>query len=436
MVKQPGHGVQDMRQYLMIAYFYPPAGGSAVQRTSKLARYSLQHGWEPQVVTPRQLHRRNAPVDTALMEEVAHLSTVRTGRLELRYLARLLHTLGYPEWAIRSEWLLPIDSAVGWVPFAIAAAERLFKRTSPELVWTTGQPFSAHLVGYYLKQRHGIPWVADYRDPWTTNDFHADYRGDTLLSRYKSVVDGWFEPRLLHSADHNTVVVEQHRQDIIERFGVSPDRVHTVYSGYDEADFAEHAYPIEPESDVFRVSYIGAFYGHEYNPLNFLKIFRRFLATCPQPEVVRFRCIGTSADWMRAHRSDWEDVADHIELGDYVPHSEVPGLMATSTMLLLIFPRPWQVTGKVFECMRSGLPLLGLASERDTPMERMIREAGTGHVVLHEGVDAGAAILSARFEQWLRGDWQLRPNLQAVARYSRERQTQTVIDLFEDVMST
>ena len=54
----------------------------------------------------------------------------------------------------------------GWVPPALVACERAIREQKPEALLTSGPPHHVHWLGLWLKRRHGLPWVADFRDPW------------------------------------------------------------------------------------------------------------------------------------------------------------------------------------------------------------------------------------------------------------------------------
>src|SRR5690606_30367362 len=63
---------------------------------------------------------------------------------------------------------------VGWVPVAVREAFRLPRDRPFALVLTSGPPLSARLVGRALTRRRGLPWVADFRDPWTGINYYEE----------------------------------------------------------------------------------------------------------------------------------------------------------------------------------------------------------------------------------------------------------------------
>src|SRR4029078_10489684 len=83
-----------------------------------------------------------------------------------RKLSGPLHRLGIPQASAFIAWP---DETVGWLPFATVAAHRLAAQWCPHVVMSSSYPFTGHLAGLAVRRSRGIPWVADFRDPWTCN---------------------------------------------------------------------------------------------------------------------------------------------------------------------------------------------------------------------------------------------------------------------------
>ena len=82
-----------MRKVLMIAYQFPPVGGSGVQRSAKFAKYLPLFGWEPVVLT-RADTKMNLR-DTSLLEELPKdLEIIRTPAYDLTVLPSILNKVG------------------------------------------------------------------------------------------------------------------------------------------------------------------------------------------------------------------------------------------------------------------------------------------------------------------------------------------------------
>ena len=43
-----------MKRVLIITYYWPPSGGSGVQRWLKMSKYLPEYGWQPVIYTPEE----------------------------------------------------------------------------------------------------------------------------------------------------------------------------------------------------------------------------------------------------------------------------------------------------------------------------------------------------------------------------------------------
>src|ERR1039457_807243 len=64
-----------------------------------------------------------------------------------------------------------------------------------DLILTCSQPHCNHLLGHYLKQRTGKPWIAYFSDPWTDN-IYSDYRSASILRYHRTL-----EEKVIGTAD-------------------------------------------------------------------------------------------------------------------------------------------------------------------------------------------------------------------------------------------
>ena len=165
-----------MKHALMIIPFFPPMGGGGVYRPLSFVSYLPQHGWKTTVVTPEAGAYWIS--DPTLMERIP--STCRVIRTRTLSGQGLLARSGAPE-RTRSQSrsslgfsvarravsavLMP-DSYIGWYPFAVQAALAAAKVERFDALYSTSPPESAHLVGLAVQRRTGLPWLADFRDPW------------------------------------------------------------------------------------------------------------------------------------------------------------------------------------------------------------------------------------------------------------------------------
>ena len=177
-----------MRRVLVISYYWPPTGGSGVQRWVKFCKYLPSEGWQPVVYTP--LNPEQLAVDESLLAEIpSEVEVLKTEIHEPYELYRKL-TGGKgkaeinPANAQKKNWkqkaallargnLFIPDPRVSWVRPSVKFLIEYLKGHPVDAIVTTGPPQSMHLIGRDLRRamkRRGMAvpqWIVDFRDPWT-----------------------------------------------------------------------------------------------------------------------------------------------------------------------------------------------------------------------------------------------------------------------------
>ena len=77
---------------------------------------------------------------------------------------------GLTKEALRRVWPYPW---AGWVPFAVAQGVAVVRRERPVAIFSSFPPTASHLVALALHRLTGLPWIADFRDPWTWGIEHG-----------------------------------------------------------------------------------------------------------------------------------------------------------------------------------------------------------------------------------------------------------------------
>jgi hypothetical protein len=186
-----------LKKALILTYYWPPGSGPGVQRWLKFCKYLPENGWEPTVITVRNGSYPYS--DKTLVNDVPQkMKVIKTDTFEPFAIYNLLRGkkgksvevgLGsiknqqnrFSRFAnyIRANYFIP-DARLGWNKYAFVAALRHIKSERPDVIITTGPPHSTHLIGQRLNKEFQIPWVADFRDPWTTIYYNS------LLNRTES----------------------------------------------------------------------------------------------------------------------------------------------------------------------------------------------------------------------------------------------------------
>lgn len=218
------------RRLLIVAYRYPPSQEIGARRPSKLAKYLRDFGWECIIVTHKSPSWKQTS-DLAsngrpgLSRRLA-LDPPGMGRI-VRWFARCkAHDLCWIIW--RPEWY-----AYHWSQQAKRLAAKLCALHDVDAIWTTAPPFTTHLVGLYLKQRLNLPWVADYRDPWTSAIVRS------WPTKWHFHLEERWEKSVVGHADAITCVTPTGVQRLVHKFPEVQSKVRLLQNGYDPHDYPE-----------------------------------------------------------------------------------------------------------------------------------------------------------------------------------------------------
>jgi glycosyltransferase involved in cell wall biosynthesis len=274
-------------------------------------------------------------------------------------------------------------------PF-VRAAREVLRRESADLLFTTAPPYSTHLAGLTLRRRTGIPWIAEFRDPW----HHPQSTRPAFQDPVSRRIDAILERRVLRHADAIVAVTEGSRAFI--RAKVPPDRRGSVL-------LARNGVPDWPgqespgtRSGPFTIVYTGSLYMGR-NPLRFFEGVARLLAERGLgPSQIRVRFVGGSHEFRGmplAALVDRLGLTGVVCLEPARPHHLMPALLREADALLLFAQQqPLQVPNKLYEYLAVGVPILAFV-DREGESARLLSEVGRSEQLADpEATEVAAAI--------------------------------------------
>lgn len=406
-----------MKRVLIITYYWPPSGGSGVQRWLKLSKYLLRFGWQPVIYTPSNPEANS--VDESLLKDIAPEVEVLKRRITEPYaLYKLLsgkkktsrikanaiessNSKGVASF-IRGNLFIP-DPRCWWIKPSVRFLKKWLSENKVDAIISTGPPHSMHLIARELHRKTGIPWIADFRDPWT----RLFYFKHLNLTNWAKKKHRALELSVLSDASKVTVVTFKmqvdYMRDLKNICGIvnAVCKVECIENGYDPADFDNNTNSALKE-EVERIAEItkGKFVvGHtglltdSANPPEFWKALGELAAENKEfADKLQIVVAGqTDAQAKECFKQNGLDKYV-IDLG-YVPHPRAIALQKRADILLLPLRKEPEaagiLTGKLFEYLASASPIIAFGSKR-CELEKILKETGAGVLFEYEDSTRGA----------------------------------------------
>ena len=369
-------------------------------RPFRFALHLKEYGWEPTVLTieaPGQHltakeERLLDGVETVRLRTPFDRSTAAESQLGLTSKAKRLSadeaglgadtsSAGRRNWKDVLDWLdrqFPVDT---WLLLFALRYRRILQTVrclKPNVIWSTGDPWSSLVVARQLSNRFNLPWVADFRDPWTLSGVRG--KGKSRLTR---AANRWCERRVLEDADAVLFQATQTEQKYRRHYADLDLRTETIFNSYDP-DVFEDPVAIEEAPTSSTIS------DDEIH----LGFFGRFREMSPAEPIV---------DALAAARARYGDLVDRLHVHSFGPlnaadarYAEEKGVLdqfhrrdavpleeALSALrqfdLLLVSTHPRRneiIPAKLLEYLAAGRPVLSLSNNPE--VGRILARTGTG----------------------------------------------------------
>jgi glycosyltransferase involved in cell wall biosynthesis len=370
---------------LIIAYYWPPAGGPGVQRWLKFVTYLLEAGRQVHIIIPENAHY---PVtDSSLESEIpdglsvikvpilepsrwsSKLSRKRTQSLQKGIISKKASKLEQVLLWLRGNLFIP-DARVGWKKKVVKAASHFLKGNPQTTLITTGPPHSVHLSGLELAKRHSsIKWIADFRDPWTTIGYHKDLK----LTKNAAQKHLNLEYQVLNCADKIIVTSNFTKSEFQQK---TDQEVVVITNGFD----SEIPVDLSQPAGDFTISHVGTLLS-DRDPKLLWKVLAQLVDENPAfKKSFKLQLAGNVSDDVVASITA-AGLSSHLELLGYVDHEQALQLMRTAQSLLLIEIDSADtraiIPGKLFEYLASCRPITAIGPPQ-ADVQQMITDHHAG----------------------------------------------------------
>jgi len=431
-----------LKKVIIITYYWPPSGGSGVQRWLKFAKYLPQNGWQPIIYTPE--NPSYDLKDESLLADIPNEAIVLKQKIwepyslyqKLSGRKKAVKNYGFTNsnkktplqktasW-IRGNLFIP-DPRVTWVKPSIKFLQQYIQENKVEHIITTGPPHSMHLIGLGLKKvLPNLKWIADMRDPWANFDvLHQFNLSNKSLKKQKQL-----EKNVLDVANIVLFVSEGQVSDFQE---LDQNKIEIITNGFDEEDFT--ITENEP-TEKFTISHVGLL-NELRNPIAlFVAINNLAKKNQSFSNMLHLRFVGNVSQQIKKAALNYKLLKDKIEFIDYLSHVDVINEYQNAALLLLMPNQTengkGQIPGKVFEYMAAKKPILTLGFKQSS-IALIVTESKIGLVAEYDNVNDISIALEQLFQQY-QNKVAFEADKKIVEQYTRAKLTKRLSDLLNSL---
>ena len=369
--------ITRLRKILIITYYWPPSGGPGVQRVLKFCKYLNETDWKPIILT---VENGDFPVfDQTLEKDVVGYEIYKSKSYSLHKIFNFFNKnsttptfqlssakqdgflIKLFRW-IRLNMVIP-DGRVGWYFDSINIGKKIFRENKIDAIFSSAPPYTTHLIAKNLALLKNLPWIADFRDPWTDRFYNYENKRWWITRKLDKVL----ENSVINSAQKCVTVSKEISRSFKGDFKV-------IHNGYDEEDFL-NVYPNKEEENVV-IRYLGTMTKSQ-NPKNFFDVISKLNYNQIKYKV---ELIGNIHPDVKVYIQN-QGFEKFVEFISYVDHGEAIQKMVNSHFLLLVIPNTAKnkgiVTGKLFEYIRSMSKII-MIGPLDSDAAEIINDTSSG----------------------------------------------------------
>lgn len=419
---------------LIITYYWPPSGGSGVQRWMYFAKYLKKLGCNPIVLTVDPKYASYNLKDLSLNSHIKDIETHKTFSLEVLSLYSFFKsgnkTKSIPQSYIpnksifdkitsfiRLNLFIP-DSRIGWNYFAFQKAKKIISNNKIDYVITTGPPHSSHLIGEKIYKKYKLKWIVDLRDPWS----ELFYLKDRFRFNFSKTLNAKLETNVIEKADAIITTVGDRYHKILKSKITNPEKIYQIYNGYDKLNY-DKIEEIKPKK--FNIVFTGMLtQNHNYETFyEVLKILN--------PKQNNLNLILTFAG--RIDKKIIKIYSNKIELVNkgYIDHNNAISTIKSSHLLINFNYKNTEetdmISGKLIEYLASGSPIINFSNSAKES-EVVLKTSPNSFNANNNNINQVVTFILSEYNEWLEGRYK-KQNLTNISSLSRENLTKKLLDI-------
>jgi glycosyltransferase involved in cell wall biosynthesis len=417
---------------LIITYYWPPAGGSGVQRWLKFVKYLQNFDIEPIVYTVDDASYPKE--DSSLMNEVPENIEVLKQPIweptDLLFWKKKKEQKSGVSNAVnngflsflRGNFFIP-DPKVFWVNSSVKYLQEYLKSNKIDLIISTGPPHSMHLIANELCEKNNLKWIADFRDPWTDLYYNKEFKQLTLAKNKNKKL----ETSVLLNADCVLTVSNSLKKE----FAKQAKRVEVITNGFDDEVLSNNLINLDSK---FSISYIGLL-PVQSNPKLLFTVLNELCIENPDfKKDLNINFIGDISDVIKKD-IETNNLLENTNFIGYVSHQKAIDYQKKAQVLLLLIPNVEKsegiLTGKLFEYLRAKRPILAIGPENGD-LSEILKSTNAGVVVGFNNKAKLRIEIRTLYQQYKKGS--LKVNSKNIEQFHRKELTKSLSILIKSLL--
>ncbi|MFZ4726062.1 MAG: glycosyltransferase [Paludibacter sp.] len=429
------------KKVLIITYYWIPSGGAGVQRWVKFAKYLRSFGWEPIIYTPENPEfpsidhsfEKDIPSDIQVIKtpiwEPYNVYRNLIGKKNQPINAGFISENKKSGWKdklsiwIRGNFLIP-DPRRFWIKPSVHYLTKYLKSNPVDAIITTGPPHSMHFIGLGLKKEFpNIPWLADFRDPWTNIDFYKDLN----LSYISDKIHHRLEKKVIQNADCILVVSNGMKE---EYELMNPKLLKVIPNGFDDSDTLNSEIQLDRK---FSISHIGTL-NVARNPTILWKVLSEICTENLEfKNDLQIQLVG-KVDFSILENIQDAGLQNQLLKIDYLSHSEAIEKQQCSQILMLLINNSGNakgiLTGKFFEYLAAKRPIFAIGPI-DGDAAEVLKKTGAGFIVDFNDENGTKKVILDFYKQYKTNSLNIKSD--SVEQYSRKSLTKDLATLLNSL---
>lgn len=424
-----------MKNVLIITYYWPPAGGVMMSRIFRFYQHLREYGWNPIILTVQD---GDFPIyDSSLLEEIDEKTLVlKTRNIRLQRKARdkasnqqkaLYGFTDKTNDSIKNKILKFIkynfipDTRVLWSLFAVKDALKRLHGESIDLIFSSSPPQTNHIIAKKIKEKTGIPWVADLRDPWSDVFW---MNNEKIRLSFIDYLDKKIEKHTLSLADSLITVTPQLQTKYTSKYGACD----LILNGY-ESTYYDHATTLNRQDNKVEIIYSGSMSYDQKPDLLFSLLSQLKKTNSDLYAKITVRFIGAFPGFLTSMIDSYQ-LQDSCVIEPFIPLHELANRLVSADLLFLtgvINCDYGIIPSKLYDYIAARRPILGVNLDHDA--ESILNTSGLGRNFTDDQYSSALEFLI----QAVHRQCEIHPNEDFIKSLSRRNQTQQLARIFDDV---